>query len=231
MLLVASGAIILYRPLRVLAKMSHKEANKSQKLVIGLSGGIGCGKTLVANHLQTLGCFVIDADMLAQQLLDDSSIIQMLVDWWGEQVIGTDGRVDRQAVARIVFDNPAQLRRLESLIHPLVHAQRHQLRRQAQADSSVTAIVEDCPLLLEKGLDAECDVVIFVCCDRDQQVARVAKKHGWTETDLWRREKNQWPLDIKADQAHYVVDNNAAEADTLSHVRRLLSQILHRRSC
>lgn len=211
--------------------MLHKEDNKPQKLVIGLVGGIGCGKTLVAGQLRTLGCFVIDADMLAQQLLDDPPISQMLVDWWGEQVLGTDGQVDRQAVARIVFDDPVQLRRLESLIHPLVHAQRYELQRQAQADSAVAAIVEDCPLLMEKGLDAECDVVIFVCCDRYQQVARVAQKHGWTETDLRRREKNQWPLDIKADQADYVVDNNGAEADTLSHVRRLLSQILHRRAC
>ena len=199
------------------------------KPVIGLVGGIGSGKSLVARQMAQLGCGVIDADELARQVLDEPATVEQLVSWWGPAVLGPDGRIDRKAVGRIVFDAPAELARLEGLVHPQVHARRRALRRRFEADRRIAAIVEDCPLLLEKGLDADCDVVIFVASDRDRRLERLARARGWTEADLQRREKNQLPLDIKARRADYVVDNSATEADTMSHVRRVLSQILHDR--
>ncbi len=199
------------------------------KPVIGLVGGVGSGKSLVARQLQSLGCAVIDADQLAQDALDEPAIRDQLVAWWGPQVLEQDRRIARRAVSRIVFADPAALARLEGLVHPCVHAGREALRRRYGDDPAVRAIVEDCPLLLEKGLDAGCDVLVYVAADRARRLRRVAESRGWTEADLDRREKNQLPLDTKAGLADYVIDNNAAEADTLSHVRRVLSQILHER--
>jgi dephospho-CoA kinase len=130
------------------------------KPVIGLTGGIGSGKSLVASQLAALGCAVIDADEIAAQALEDPHVVREVLEKWGEAVRGPDGRIDRQALARIVFDDPDELARLEELIHPMVHRSRAALHRRYQRDPLVRAIVEDCPLLMEKGLDADCDAVL-----------------------------------------------------------------------
>lgn len=196
------------------------------KPVIGLVGGVGSGKSLVARQLASLGCAVIDADELARSALDEPAVAEQLVDWWGPKVRSGDGRIDRQVVSDIVFNDPGELAKLEKLVHPLVRVASQRLRAEYEAEAAVVAIVEDCPLLLEAGLDEGCDAVIFVAAERDSRVRRVAQARGWTQADLARREKNQLPLDTKAAKADYVVDNNATEADTKSHVRRVLSQIL-----
>ena len=168
---------------------------------------------------------MIDADELAKQALDDPKVQDELTRWWGSNVIGTDGKVDRKAVGHIVFDNPDQLRWLEELVHPLVHASRDQLRHQYLKDDQIVAIVEDCPLLIEKGLDSQCDTTIFVNTSRETRLQRLAQTRGWSEKELAQREKNQSGLDIKAKTADHIIDNNAGIEECFSNVRRVLSQI------
>lgn len=199
---------------------------RQHKPVIGLVGGIGSGKSLVAQQLQKLGCGVIDADHLAQDALDQPAVRRKLMDWWGQTVIGDDGRVDRDAVARIVFDQPRELRRLEDLVHPIVREKRLQLRKRLQQDPGIVAIVEDCPLLIEKGIDAQCDAVVLVEASRDTRLRRLAQTRGWSEAEVGRREKNQVGLDKKGQRADHIISNDAGEDDCLTHVRRVLSKIL-----
>ena len=196
------------------------------KPVIGLAGGIGSGKSLVAGQLRALACAVIDADELARSVMAEPDVSAQLIQWWGPAIQDANGHIDRQAVARIVFEDPTQLRRLEQLTHPKVHAQRSALHHQYQADPKITAIVEDCPLLLETGLDSECDVVIFIASPHGLRLQRLAAHRGWTEQDLANREKNQLPLDKKAQRADYVIVNDASEAACEAHVRGVFSQIL-----
>jgi len=198
-----------------------------RKPVIGLLGGIGSGKSLVARQFEELGCGVVDADQLAREAYGDPAVIEQIVQWWGKAVIKENGEIDRGKIAGIVFENEEEKRRLEGLIHPKVLEARAGLSVQFQADAAVVAIVEDCPLLLEVGLDKACDVLIFVDSPRDQRLARVAGTRGWDEEELARREKNQMGLDKKADRADYVLKNDAGEAECFAHVRRVLSQILH----
>lgn len=197
---------------------------KHAKPVIGLTGGVGSGKTFVARQFARYGCAVIDSDQIAREQLDDPQVRQALRQRWGEKVM-RDGEVDRAAVAGIVFEDPAELRFLEDLIHPRVRAQRRLLRERFLADPRAVAIVEDCPLLLEKRLDEECDVVIFVQASRATRLNRLAVR-GWTAKDLDAREKNQIQLDLKAQRADYVLDNNADEVQCVGQVRGVLSQIL-----
>lgn len=196
------------------------------KPVVGLTGGIGSGKSLVARQLATLGCAVIDADELAAQALEDPQVQREVSKLWGGAAHGADGRIDRKALARIVFENPAELSRLEALIHPRVRESREALHRRYQRDPTVRAIVEDCPLLMEKGLDAGCDVVIFVTADSPTRHRRLAASRRWTGKELQRREKFQLSLDIKAERADHAIVNNAGKDDCLSHVRRVFSQVL-----
>lgn len=196
------------------------------KPVIGLAGGIGSGKSLVAAQMAALGCAVIDADQLARQALDQSETREQLVNWWGLQVLNKQGRVDRHAVGQIVFADPDQLHRLEQLIHPQVHRARHKLIQQYQQDAEFVAIVEDCPLLFETGLDKHCDKIIFIKVSRENRLRRLAESRGWSDQELARREKNQLGLDKKAQKADYIIMNDAGEDECLSQVRRVLSQIL-----
>lgn len=204
------------------------EARAHHKPIIGLLGGIGSGKSLVARQFASLGCGVIDADALAREALDEPAVREQLVRWWGPGVVGADGRADRKAIGRIVFDHPEELGKLESLIHPRVLERRRRLVERFQADPAVVAIVDDTPLLLEKGLESGCDVLVFVKAPRDTRLARVRESRGWDDAELARRESRQWPLDKKEGRADYVLENSGDQAACLAHVRNVLSLILTR---
>lgn len=196
------------------------------KPIIGLAGGIGSGKSMVARHLATLGAAVFDADAAAQAALDQPDVMRQLTSWWGEAVLDDAGRVNRREVARRVFDDPVERKRLEGLIHPIVAQRRDAMIRQAVDDAAVKAIVLDVPLLYEVGLDAMCDSVIFVDADRAVRLQRVQAARGWDEAELARREKNQWPLDNKRRQAHDVIVNDGSETDCFVQVRAAFQRIL-----
>ncbi|MCX5659198.1 MAG: dephospho-CoA kinase [Planctomycetota bacterium] len=197
-----------------------------RKPVLGLIGGIGSGKSFVASLFARLGCGVVDADEIARQTLADPEVVAQLKQWWGPAVIDAAGQVDRRAVAGIVFADPAQRQRLEALVHPRVNEARARRREALAKDPAIVAIIEDTPLLLEKGLEGVCDHLVFVEASHATRLARVKATRGWTEADLIQREKSQVGLDIKASRADYVVDNNDGEAACFPHVRRVLSQIL-----
>jgi dephospho-CoA kinase len=198
----------------------------SAKPVIGLLGGPGSGKSLCARQFAKLGCAVIDADAIAREALDEPEVAEQLVQWWGREILDAQGGVDRAAVGRIVFQDAGELDRLERLIHPSVHRRREQLHRKYQADPAVVAIVEDCPLLLEKELESVCDVLVFIDAPRETRLERLKRDRGWSEEEMTRRENRQTPLDIKRKRADYVLSNSAGEADCYQQARRVLSQIL-----
>ena len=202
--------------------------------MIGLLGGIGAGKSTVARLLGSLGCGVIDADALAQAALDTPQVIDVLRQRWGPLIIRPDGKIDRSAVAKIVFKQPEELERLEDLLHPKVLIERKQMHERFQNDPEILAIVEDCPLLLEKGLDGGCNVLILVEASWEIRSKRVQVGRGWSSEELARREMNQIPIDTKAGRADYTVHNDAGEAACLDQARRVLSQIMqdaHRSPC
>ncbi|MCC6682929.1 MAG: dephospho-CoA kinase [Phycisphaeraceae bacterium] len=201
-------------------------SNTKTKPVIGLLGGPGSGKSYVAGLFKQFGCAVIDADLIAKAQLEDPAVRDQLVQWWGENVLDPSGGISRSAVAQIVFSDSAQLTRLEKLIHPRVADERARLREIHRADPRVKAIVEDVPLLIEKGLDEGCDYLVFVDAPLEQRLERVRENRGWSAEKLAQVEKYQTPLDIKRRRADDVIDNSGGEAQVLEQVRRLLSRMI-----
>lgn len=195
------------------------------KPIIGLAGGIGSGKSFVAALLAEMGCCVIDSDQHARLAYQSPQVKQELHSWWGDSVFDEHGSVSRQAVARRVFADPAQRRRLEALIHPAVAQARQQSMREG-AEAGIVAFVWDSPLLFETGLNDQCDVIIFVDSPRAARLDRVRRQRGWSEKELTQRENSQLPLDKKKERAHYVVQNTADAANVREQLRLMLPQIL-----
>jgi len=196
------------------------------KPIIGIVGGIGSGKSLASKFFQELGCLVIHSDEQVRQAYKDYRVKEALRKWWGPMVFGSDGEVDRSAVARKVFTKPEELRRLEELIHPLVNAVRQRIM-QANADNAqVLAFVWDTPLLVETGLNKQCDAVVFVEAPLELRQQRVKENRGWDAAELESREKSQTPLDSKRKISDYVVSNTAGPDQVQAQVREVLSRIL-----
>ncbi len=193
--------------------------------VLGLLGAPGSGKSHVARVFKRLGAAVIDADALAHDALNLPEVRDTLVAWWGELMVAADGLVDRAAVAQRVFESPDELARLEGLVHPVVHLQRAQALSRHRANPEVVAVVEDCPLLLEKGLEGVCDALVWVETPLAVRQERVAQGRGWTAQKLAQREKNQMPLDTKRQHADYVLDGTAADAVLLEACRQILLEL------
>jgi len=196
----------------------------AQRPVIGLAGGIGSGKSTVADELERLGCVVSRSDELGRAALRDPEIRGRLVHWWGKDILDESGEVDRGKVAAIVFDDQRERERLEALVHPWIEARRQACFERAPADAA--ALVIDAPLLFEAGLDRVCDVVLFVDAERSVRLRRVAESRGWGEAELTRREESQMPLDAKRSRADYVVQNDGAREELVERVRRILNEII-----
>lgn len=196
----------------------------SRPLIVGLVGGVGSGKSAVAEEFAKAGAVVFDADGEARAALTRPEVREQLVGWWGPSVLAPDGSVDRKAVARIVFADPAQRTRLESVIHPLVKKSRADLIERCAA-SGAGLVVVDAPLLFEAGMDKECDRVVFVDCPRALRLERLRVSRGWEESELDAREKAQLPLEEKRRRADDIVVNDADREALAARVRDLLVRI------
>jgi dephospho-CoA kinase len=196
------------------------------KPVIGLSGGIGSGKSTIAALFAAQGCAVIDSDADAHQVLQSDPVRQELRLWLGNDVFLPDDSVSRKAVGSRIFTDPTQVERLNALIHPRVAALRELSMQKYLADPAIRAIIWDTPLLFEVGLDQDCDALVFVKVPREVRLERVRKNRGWTPDELDKRENFQFPLDKKAELSDYCLNNTGDSASSLRQVQQLLSQIL-----
>ena len=192
--------------------------------IIGIVGGIGAGKSSVARVFESLGCVVSDSDASVREILQDQRVQRQLADWWGESVIAPDGSVDRSKIAQLVFESDAERRKLEGLIHPMVHQRRRETIEQARADGA-SGVIVDAPLLFEAGVDSECDAIVFVDTPREIRLSRVKTTRGWDESELDRRENAQLGLEEKRKRSDYVVSNSGLPDELHGRVARVLASI------
>ncbi len=199
------------------------------KPIIGIAGGIGSGKSFVAKLFGELGCLVLHADEQVKSAYADPAIRQTLQSWWGPAVFNPDGSVNRPQIATLIFSDSRDRLRLEQLLHPWVDRNRREIMTQAAQNPQIHAFVLDTPLLLETGLNRECDAVVFVDAPDAVRLDRVRQQRGWNEAELSRREKLQWPLDKKREISDYVAVNTAEVDAIRGQVRDILSRIFKTR--
>ncbi|GAA1788551.1 hypothetical protein GCM10009835_02310 [Planosporangium flavigriseum] len=180
-------------------------------LMVGLTGGIGAGKSAVATRLAELGAIVIDADRLAREAVATGSDgLAEVVAEFGPEVLAADGALDRAALASRVFgDDPAR-RRLEGIIHPRVRARTAELVAAAPPDA---VVVNDVPLLVESGLNGAYELVIVVLADEDARVARLIRDRGMTPDEAAARIRAQATDEQRRAVADIVIVNDGSLED------------------
>jgi dephospho-CoA kinase len=180
-------------------------------LMIGLTGGIGAGKSSVAARLAELGAMVIDSDRLAREVVAAGTAgLTEVVEAFGPEVLTEAGELDRAAVARLVFADAERRRRLEQIIHPRVGARVVEIVAAAPRDSIV---VNDVPLLVEAGMAKAYHLVIVVLASEQTRIARLRRDRGMPEAEARARLSAQASDAQRREVADIVIDNNGTLAD------------------
>ena len=187
---------------------------------VGLSGGIGCGKSTVLGFFREAGWHTVDSDAVVRELLATNSVIQaQLRSRWGETVF-VEGTVDRAAVAKHVFDQEEDLKWLEELLHP--HVRESWQASIAQAPSANWSV--EIPLLFEKRLETHFDLTVCIECPPDIAADRMVAR-AYTEEQIEQRRKQQMPLVEKIELADYHISNAGSLKFLKQQTTRLIEQI------
>lgn len=192
-------------------------------LTVGLTGGTGAGKSTVAGRLRELGALVVDADVLAREVVAPGSEgLAAVVAEFGPQVLAPDGAMDRAALAAVVFADPARRRALEAITHPRIGARTREIIAAAPADA---VVVHDVPLLVEKRMGAGYHLVVVVDAAEQTRVDRLVRGRGMSADDAWARVRAQADAAQRAAAADVLLDNSGdperllAAVDVLWHER------------
>jgi dephospho-CoA kinase len=195
-------------------------------LFVGLTGGIGSGKSTVARLLAEHGAVVLDADVLAREAVSQGSPGYLLVvDRFGAAVVGPGGDLDRQALADLVFHDDKARRALEAIVHPEVR----RLTAEAIAEQAGTdaVVVLDSPLLIETDAHTDCEVVVVVSAPEQALIARSVAR-GMDESDVRARLAAQLPLEDKVALADIVLDNQGSRGELEAQVDGLWAELRRR---
>jgi dephospho-CoA kinase len=196
-----------------------------RKPVLGLVGGIGAGKSTVADALVRHGGRVVAGDPLGHEALEQPDILARVVEIWGERGILTPaGKVNRKKFGRIVFPSPVERSRLEHLVHPYIETRIREEIDKASGDPAVRFVILDAAIMLEAGWNGECDKLIYVDAPRSVRLDRVQRQRHWTDHDLANREAVQMPPDKKKERADVVVDNGGPVEATIAQVDELVKR-------
>ena len=175
-------------------------------LEIGLTGGIGSGKSTAASSFVSRGAFLIDADQIVRDLQQPGEkVFEEMLSQWGTEILTPDGQLDRQLVANIVFSNPDELTVLNGIVHPAVRDEMTS-RREVHLDTNNTVIL-DIPLLVESGY-RNFDAIIVVDVDTEIAVERLVKYRSFDEDDARNRIQKQATRESRTEIADYVIENN-----------------------
>jgi dephospho-CoA kinase len=195
--------------------------------ILGLIGGVACGKSAVAAALERRGAVVLRGDEFGHLVLAETDVRDELVARWGRGVLAADGMISRPAVAKIVFaptpEGAAERQFLEQLTHPRIRHRMEAAIRQLP-DASVPAIVIDAALLIEAGWSSICTAIAFVDCPRDERLRR-AQTRGWSAEEFSRREAAQLPIEEKKLRATHIIDNSGSLADLDREIDRLWTSL------
>lgn len=186
---------------------------------IGLTGGIATGKSTVAALLKEKGAVIIDADIIARELVEPGRPAwQEIVDWLGRDILHLDGSINRERLGALVFSDEPARRKLNAILHPRVGQEMALRAEAARAANPQTVLVYDVPLLIEAGMQQAVDQVLLVYSSHKTQLRRLLVRDNLTREEALKRIRSQMPIEEKKKYAHAVIDNSGSRAQTARQV-------------
>jgi dephospho-CoA kinase len=196
----------------------RERARNKKMLRVALTGGIASGKSLVAAELAARGAVIIDADVLAREVVEPGTpALAAIIDKFGPQIM-RDGELDRSQLGAIVFADPDARRDLERIVHPAVRARAAELERAADPDAVVVHVI---PLLVETGQQQDFDVVVTVDVDHETQIQRLIARNGFSRAEAAARVDAQADSEERRTAADVVVDNHGNLEDLREQIAAL----------
>jgi dephospho-CoA kinase len=196
------------------------------KPVVGLIGGIGSGKSRVAEEFVRYGAKVIVADAFGHEALRQPDVLAQVARRWGPQTLDAQGQVNRRHLAGIVFADAGERRALEALVFPWIERRINEEIAAAQADPKVSLIVLDAAIMVETGWHRRCDRLVYVHAPRAERLRRLAEQRNWTAKEVADRARAQLPLTEKVRRADFVVDNSGPPESIGRQVHDVLNRLL-----
>ena len=190
-------------------------------LKIGLTGGIGSGKSSISYHFKLWGAYIFDADTIAKKILNENEIAQNeVITEFGTDVLGPDGKIDKTKLARIIFYDEDHQLKLNTIIHPYVFTEIDKTFDVILKDGKNKIFVVDAALIYESGADVHMDYVIVVTSHLGLRIERVLKKGDLNRDEFLKRVELQWPDKDKIHLADFVIQNNGTEEDLLKESKK-----------
>lgn len=195
-------------------------------LRVGLTGGLACGKSFVAEALAGMGCHLIEADRLGHEvLLPGGEAYAGVVREFGSGILDAEGKIDRARLAAEVFGRPERLAALNRLVHPPVIRREEELFREfAMRDPRGITVVE-AAILIETGSWRRFDRIILVVCPEEQQVERAMRRDGLEPEQVRARLARQMPVEEKRKYAHYIIDTSGSKEDALRRTLEVCEEL------
>ena len=188
-----------------------------QKLIVGLTGGFGVGKSSVAQRFKNMGAEIIDADDIAHAAMKKGSpVFDAVIELFPEALHPGGKKMDREALAEIVFADPKKRKELEAIIHPYVYKK---IKEEIE-ESDRRVILVEVPLLFEAGFETLCDKVVVVTCNSTVKMKRLKNKR-FTEQEVRARERAQMAEALKAQKGNFIIDNSKSIYQTQREIERL----------
>lgn len=197
---------------------------KQNKMIIGITGSIGTGKSTVSNYLISKGYNVVDADKISKGAYNiGSNGYKAILEVFGVEILNSNGEVDRKKIKKIVFDNSNMLQRLNMAIHPIII---NEIEKEIEMLlESQNVVFLDAPLLIETELHKNVDKIIVVACDKNEQINRIIKRDKITADMAISIINSQMSIDEKLKFADYVVYNNSTIENLYSQVDEIILEI------
>ncbi|TAA70456.1 dephospho-CoA kinase [Planococcus salinarum] len=193
-------------------------------MIIGLTGSIASGKSTVSKMLEEMGFPIIDADLVARQVVQPGTeTLKKIEALFGPEVIRPDGTMDREKVGTLIFSDPLARKQLNDIIHPAI---REEMLRQRNAyiAQGFETIIMDIPLLFESKLQHFVDKILVVSVTEENQLARLMERNGLSESEARARISSQLPMSVKEEGADAVIYNNGTIDETAFQLAQILKQ-------
>jgi dephospho-CoA kinase len=189
-------------------------------LHVGLTGGLASGKSFVGRALQDLGCYLIQADELGRQVIEQGGeTYEAVVAAFGKEILDPGGAINRRRLAAIVFPDPQQLAKLNALVHPHVKIREKALAAEFGRLHPDGIAVTEAAILVETGSYKDYDRLIVAVCGPEQQIERAMERNGASREEVLNRLRRQMPLDDKVKYADFVIDTSGSKENTLAQTR------------